>query len=77
MNPILWLEERLDKGRWIRRLYLVGAFILNAQTLLWAQRFADMSLRDGVQIAAIVTAVAAIPGAVMAHAFTIYSKSRS
>lgn len=74
---IEWIEERFERGAWVRRFYLFGAFFLNWQTLMWAQRFAESNAtKDGLQIAAIVAAIAAIPGGVLAHAFSVYTKSR-
>ena len=71
-----WVETRLDEGAWFRRSYLILAMWMNARTLLWAMEFATNSTRPGLELAAIVGAIAAIPGAVMAHAFQVYLTSR-
>lgn len=75
-SAFLWVEERLDGGAWFRRAYLFLAMWMNTKTLLWALDFASASPRPGLEVAAIVGAVAAIPGAVMAHAFQVYLASR-
>lgn len=73
-----WLETRLDKGAWFRRLYVVAATILTWEVTLWAMRFAEVNAaRPGIDIAAVITAVSAVPGAVVAFAFKQYLESRS
>ena len=72
-----WIEERMDKGAWFRRAYLALAMWMNVRAMLWATEFASSSLKPGLEIAAIIAAVAAIPGAVMAHAFQVYLTSRN
>jgi hypothetical protein len=71
-----WIETRLDKGAWFRRLYVIAATVLTWQVTLWAMRFAEVSTKDGFQIAAIIGAVAAVPGAVVAFGFQQYLNSR-
>ena len=71
-----WIEERLDKGAWFRRAYLCLAIWMNVRAMLWATDFASTSVRPGMEVAAIIAAIAAIPGAVMAHAFQVYLTSR-
>lgn len=72
-----WIEERLDKGAWFRRAYLILAMWMNVRAMLWATEFASSSDKPGLEIAAIIAAVAAIPSAVMAHAFQVYLTSRN
>lgn len=73
----LWVEDRLDNGAWFRRAYLFLAMWMNAKVLLWALDFASITQRPGLEVAAIIAAIAAIPSAVMAHAFQVYLSSRS
>ena len=47
------------------------------QTTLWAMRFAEVNAdRPGIEVAAIVGAVSAIPGTVAAFAFKQYAESK-
>lgn len=84
MNPLtaafLWIEERLDKGAWARRAYLVAATVLTWQVVNWAQRYAEAALAknaEGVATAAVIAAVSAVAGAVQGFAFKHYLESRS
>jgi hypothetical protein len=72
-----WVETRLEEGAWFRRLYVLWASILTAQVTFWSMRFAETSSKPGLEIAAIVTAVAAVPGAVVGFAFTQYLNART
>lgn len=72
-----WIEARLDEGAWFRRLYVVAATVLTWQVTLWAMRYADVNAaRPGMDTAAVIAAVAAVPGAVVTFAFNAYLQSR-
>ena len=72
-----WLELRLERGQWFRRLYIMFASGLLWQTTLWAMKFAEVNAdRPGIEVAAIVGAVSAIPGTVAAFAFKQYAESK-
>jgi hypothetical protein len=72
-----WVETRLDRGMWFRRLYVLAATVLTWQVTLWAMRFAEVNAaRPGLEVAAIIGAVSAVPGAVVAFAFQQYVNSR-
>lgn len=75
-NAIKWVETRLHEGAWFRRGYVVAATVLTWQVSLWAMRFAESSDKPGLEIAAVVTAVSAVPGAVVAFAFNQYLASK-
>jgi hypothetical protein len=78
LNPTFdWIETRLDKGAWFRRGYVIAATILTWQVTLWAMRFAESSTRPGSDVALIIGAVVAAPGAVATFAFGQYLNSRA
>ena len=74
---LLWIEERLDQGAWFRRGYVVAATVLVWQVTLWAMRFAEVSQRPGIEVAAIIGAVVAAPSALTTFAFAQYLQSRN
>lgn len=75
---IEWVERRLDEGKWFRRGYVIAATVLTWQVTLWAMRFAELNAaKPGLDVAAIIGAVSAVPGAVVAFAFQQYMASRS
>lgn len=75
---ILWVERRLDEGRWFRRIYVVAATVLTWMVTAWAMRYAEANAsRPGIDVAAVIGAVSAVPGAVVAFAFQNYMASRS
>lgn len=72
-----WVERRLEEGKWFRRLYVVAASGLMWQVTIWAMRYAEANAsRSGVDIAAVIGAVSAVPGAIVAFAFKQYMESR-
>lgn len=74
---ILWIEERLDKGAWFRRFYVIAATCLTWSVTVWAMRYAEVNAaRPGIDVAAVIGAVSAVPGAVVAFAFQQYMTSR-
>jgi hypothetical protein len=79
MNPITWIERRLDAG-WFSRI-LVGVQIWLAWDLLvWSQAFASTALatsKDLMGAAATVGAVAAAPLGLVTLAVNKYMELRS
>lgn len=76
-NAVKWVETRLNEGAWFRRAYVIAATVLTWSVTVWAMRFADAnSFRPGMDIAAIIAAVSAVPGAVVTFAFNQYLKGR-
>jgi hypothetical protein len=76
-DAIRWIERRLNEGEWFRRGSGVAATILTWQVTLWAMRFAEVNAsRPGLEIAAMIAAVSAVPGAVVTFAFNQYLSSK-
>ena len=74
---IKWVETRLHEGAWFRRAYVIAATVLTWQVTLWAMRFVEANAdKPGLEIAAMVTAVSAVPGAVVTFAFNQYLASK-
>jgi hypothetical protein len=72
-----WIETRLDKGAWFRRFYVILATFLTWKTTLWCFAYATANAqRPGLDVAAVITAVSAVPGVITAHAFKMYLDSR-
>lgn len=72
-----WVETRLEEGAWFRRLYVIAATTLTWQVTLWAMNFAEANAtRPGLDVAAIIAAVSAVPGAVVTFAFQQYLNTR-
>lgn len=72
-----WVEFRLDEGRWFRRIYVVAATVLTWTVTLWSMRYAELNaIRPGIDVAAVIGAVSAVPGAVVAFAFQQYLQSK-
>jgi hypothetical protein len=74
---VRWIEVRLDEGAWFRRGYVVAATVLTWQVTLWAMRYAEINAaRPGIDTAAVIAAVAGVPGAIVTFAFNAYLQSR-
>lgn len=72
-----WVETRLDEGAWFRRCYVLAATVLVWNTTTWAQAFAVANAhRPGLEVAAIIGAVAAIPGLIVTFAFNQYLQAK-
>ena len=72
-----WVETRLEEGAWFRRIYVGLATCLVWNTTLWAQSFANANAhRPGIEVAAIIGAVAAIPGLIVTFAFNQYLQAK-
>lgn len=71
-----WVENRLDKGGWMRRAYLVVAISTTWKFVLWAMSFAASSPRPGSDVAMIIGAIGVPLSAMTGHAFTSYLASR-
>lgn len=72
-----WVETRLDRGAWFRRFYVIAATVLVWTVTRWAMHYAEMNAaRPGIDVAAVIGAVSAVPGAVVAFAFQQYMASR-
>lgn len=71
-----WVETRLEEGAWFRRLYVVAATVLIWRTTVWAMGFAEANASRGLDVAAIIAAVSAVPGAVVTFAFQQYLNTR-
>lgn len=76
-RAFMWVEARLDEGKWFRRIYVVAATALVWSVTLWSMRYAEMNaIRPGIDVAAVIGAVSAVPGAVVAFAFQQYMQQR-
>lgn len=71
-----WLEQRLDKGGWVRRTYLVVATILTWKVVIWSMAFVETSKLVGSDLAMIIGAVGVPIAAVQKFAFDAYLESR-
>lgn len=72
-----WIETRLDRGAWFRRCYVLGASVLVWHVTHWAMRFAEANAaRSGADVALVIGAVSAVPGAVVAFAFQQYMAAK-
>jgi hypothetical protein len=71
-----WLEQRLDKGGWVRRTYLVVSTVLTWKVVIWSMAFVEASKLGGADIAMIVGAVGVPIAAVQKFAFDAYLESR-
>jgi len=73
-----WVETRLEEGAWFRRLYVIAATCLIWRVTVWAMGFAEANaMRPGIEVAAIIAAVSAVPGAVVTFAFNQYLNTRT
>lgn len=73
-----WVETRLEEGAWFRRLYVVAATCLLWRTTLWAMGYAEANAsRPGLDVAAVIGAVSAVPGAIVTFAFNQYLTTRA
>lgn len=75
-----WVETRLDKGAWFRRGLAVATFWTTISLTTWAATFAERALATKVplmDVAAVITAVAGIPLALLTLLFNKYTESRS
>lgn len=75
-----WIETRLDKGAWFRRILAVVTVFLVFRMTYWATEYAEKALLAKVSLldgAAIITAVAGIPVALLTLIFNKYVDSRS
>jgi hypothetical protein len=76
-NAFRWIETRLEEGAWFRRLYVVAATVLIWNVTRWAMGYAEANAsRPGLDVAAIIAAVSAVPGAVVTFAFNQYLSTR-
>lgn len=72
-----WIEDRLEKGAWFRRSYVVVATVLTWRVTEWAFTYAATSkLANGVEQAAVIGAVTLPVSAVVKFAFDAYMESR-
>jgi hypothetical protein len=83
MNPLtqifVWIEERLDKGAWARRAYVVIATCFTWNVMAWSEHYAEVALvakMDGLSTAAVIAAVSATAGVIQTFAFKHYLDSR-
>lgn len=76
-EAVKWVETRLHEGAWFRRAYVVAATVLTWSVTNWAMRFAETNAdRPGLEVAAMIAAVSAVPGAVVTFAFNQYLASK-
>lgn len=71
-----WVEARLDKGAWFRRIYLIYATVQQKVAMDWAMAFATASTLSGTDRALVIGAVVTVATALMAHGFKVYIDSR-
>ena len=71
-----WLEERLERGAWFRRIYVVVATVLTWRVTEWAFGYASTSKLVGFEQAAVIGAVTLPVSAVVKFAFDAYMESR-
>lgn len=73
----VWIEQRLEIGYWFRRIYVIAATVLVWMVTAWAMRYAEANaMRPGIDVAAVIGAVSAVPGAVVAFAFQQYMSNK-
>jgi hypothetical protein len=73
----VWVEDRLERGAWFRRFYVIAATFLTWEVTRWCMVYATANAaRPGLDVAAVIGAVSAVPGAVVAFAFQNYMASR-
>jgi hypothetical protein len=76
-NGFKWIETRLDEGAWFRRAYVIAATVLVWSVTRWAMGFAETNAaRPGLEVAAMIAAVSAVPGAVVTFAFNQYLQAK-
>lgn len=71
-----WLEERLERGAWFRRIYVVVATVLTWRVTEWAFGYAATSKLPGIEQAAVIGAVTLPVSVVAKFAFEGYLASR-
>lgn len=71
-----WIEDRLEKGAWFRRAYVVVATVLTWRVTEWAFVYAATSKLPGIEQAAVIGAVTLPVSAVVKFAFDAYMESR-
>ena len=74
-----WTGRLLDEGGWVRRGFLGLSVIATWKTMLWCFDYATASAlagRAGIDTAAVIGAVSAVPGALVTFAFKWYLESR-
>jgi len=71
-----WLEERLERGAWFRRVYVVVATVMTWRVTEWAFGYAATSKLPGIEQAAVIGAVTLPASAVVKFAFDAYMESR-
>lgn len=81
MRPIsgvlAWLARLLDEGGWVRRGVLGISIYATWKAMLWSMSYAEAHAdRPGVDVAAVVAAVTAVPGGIASFAFKWYLESR-
>lgn len=75
-----WLEERLERGLWFRRGLYVATFWLTISLTTWAATYAEAALAQKatlLDVAAVITAVAGIPLALLTMLFNRYVEGRA
>jgi hypothetical protein len=76
-DAVKWVETRLHEGAWFRRGYVIAATVLTWTVTNWAMRFAEANAaRPGLEVAAMIAAVSAVPGAVVTFAFNQYLQAK-
>jgi hypothetical protein len=76
-KALIWLETRLEEGAWFRRIYVFLATLLIWRVTVWSMGYAEANAsRPGLDVAAIIAAVSAVPGAVVTFAFNQYLSTR-
>ena len=71
-----WIEDRLEKGAWFRRTYVVVATAMNWRVIEWSFDYAKTSKLSGVEQAAVIGAVVVPAAAVLKYGFDAYMESR-
>lgn len=70
----LW--DWIDNRGVVRRLMVLGTFLLNGHFVLWAMKFSETSGRVGADIALIIGAIGVPMSALAGVMFNTYSASR-
>jgi hypothetical protein len=70
------VEDRLARGNWFRRGYVVAATYLSWETIRWSMHFAEVSTRPGSDIALIIGAITASVTAIQGFAFKQYMETK-
>ena len=77
MHDLGFLWDWVDRRQIVRRVMVLGTFVVNAHFVLWAMQFAETTDRSGADIAAIVAAIGVPVAALAGVMFRQYDGQRT